>query len=219
MNLAAWSGVFGTWISVAAGATGGYAALQTYNEEVAKMEDARVVQTFALFEMFNNADLLQARQRVLDAANSGEPVVGHDLWMTLDFYDALEICVQRNLCDQDLAVRIFQPYAVPIWSGLNDVIVGGRSESDPNMGGGLEWMARLPPPGSPRAEASHGAASDYHNPDFPSEYHCRFLTSVTATQESSSQRNAAKRRERKCHDSTRLRLSRHQRFRSRVRLL
>ena len=48
MNLAAWSGVFGTWISVAAGATGGYAALQTYNEEVAKMEDARVVQTFAL---------------------------------------------------------------------------------------------------------------------------------------------------------------------------
>jgi hypothetical protein len=169
MNLAAWSGVFGTWISVAAGATGGYAALQTYNEEVAKMEDARVVQTFALFEMFSNADLLQARQRVLDAANSGEPVVGHDLWMTLDFYDALEICVQRNLCDQDLAVRIFQPYAVPIWSGLNDVIVGGRSESDPNMGGGLEWMARLPPPGSQRAEAAHGAASEYQNTDAPSE--------------------------------------------------
>jgi hypothetical protein len=146
MNLAAWSGVFGTWVSIAAAAGGGYMGLQTYNEEVAKMEDARVVQTFALYDMFSSDDRLQARQRILDAANGGSEYVGHDLWLTLDFYDALEVCVKRGLCDEDLAVRLFQPYAVPIWTGLSEQIIGGRTESDPNMGAGLQWMASLPTP-------------------------------------------------------------------------
>ena len=146
MNLAGWSGVLGTWVSIAAAGVGGYMGLQTYNEEVAKMEDARVVQTFALFEMFNSAERLQARQRIMDAANNDTPFEGHDLWITLDFYDALQICVERNLCDQDLAVRIFQPYAAPIWNGLSDEIINGRTQSDPNMGAGLQWMASLPPP-------------------------------------------------------------------------
>ena len=156
MNLAAWSGVIGTWISIAAAGVGGYTALQTYNEEVAKMEDARVVQTFALYDMFSSEDRLQARQRILDAANGGTEFTGHDLWLTLDFYDALEVCVKRNLCDQDLAVRLFQPYAAPIWNGLNAQIVGGRTESDPNMGGGLQWMASLPMP-SGMAEVASAA--------------------------------------------------------------
>ncbi|MEZ5960929.1 MAG: hypothetical protein R3C30_10965 [Hyphomonadaceae bacterium] len=146
MNMAAWSGVLGTWVSIAAAAGGGYLGLQTYNEEVAKMEDARVVQTFALYDMFSSEERLLARQRILDAANSGSPYVGHDLWLTLDFFDALEVCVKRDLCDQDLAVRLFQPYAVPIWTGLESEIVGGRTESDPNMGGGVEWLAGLPTP-------------------------------------------------------------------------
>ncbi|UPT63166.1 MAG: hypothetical protein M0D54_00900 [Hyphomonadaceae bacterium JAD_PAG50586_4] len=146
MNLAAWSSVLGTWVSIAAAGAGGYAALQTYNEEVAKLQDARVVQTFALFEMSNSTERLQARQRVMDAANTDAPLDPHDLWITLDFYDAVQICVDRALCDQDLAVRLFQPYAAPIWGGLSDQIVGGRTASDPNMGAGLQWMASLPTP-------------------------------------------------------------------------
>lgn len=156
LGLAGWSGILGTWVSIFGGLGGGYAALTTYGEEVAKMEDARVVQTFALFEMFNTAERLQARQRVLDAANGRTAYEGHDLWITLDFYDALMICVQRNLCDQDLAVRLFQPYAVPIWNGLSSDIVAGRTPSDPNMGEGVEWLANLQTPGV----AMQGAPGD-----------------------------------------------------------
>ncbi|MBY0568811.1 MAG: hypothetical protein K2P70_15955 [Hyphomonadaceae bacterium] len=144
MGVSGWSGVLGTWVSIVGVFGGGVAALNTYGEEVAKMEDARVVQTFALFEMFSSAERLQARQRILDAANSRTEYEGHDLWITLDFYDALQVCVERNLCDQDLAVRLFQPYAVPIWNGLSSDIVSGRTPSDPNMGAGIEWMASLP---------------------------------------------------------------------------
>lgn len=146
MNLASWSSVIGTWVGIGAAVFGGYTALQTYSEEVAKMEDARVVQTFGFLEMFNTSQRLQSRQLVMAAANGGEPVAGHDLWVTLDFFDALQICVARDLCDQDLAVRLFQPYAAPIWAGLGQQIVGGRTASDPNMGGGVEWLAGLPAP-------------------------------------------------------------------------
>lgn len=146
MNLASWSSVLGTWVGIGAAVFGGYTALQTYNEEVAKMEDARVVQTFSFLEMFNSSQRLQSRQLVMAAANGGEPIAGHDLWITLDFFDALQICVERNLCDQELAVQLFQPYAAPIWNGLGGEIVAGRTPSDPNMGGGVEWLANLPPP-------------------------------------------------------------------------
>ena len=35
---------------------------------------------------------------------------------------------------------------------MGEQIVGGRTESDPNMGGGLEWLAGLTPP-APVSEA------------------------------------------------------------------
>jgi hypothetical protein len=165
MNMAAWSGVLGTWVSIAAAAGGGYMGLQTYNEEVAKMEDARVVQTFALYDMFSSEERLLARQRILDAANGGTEFVGHDLWLTLDFFDALEVCVKRNLCDEDLAVRLFQPYAAPIWNGLSTQIVGGRTPTDPNMGGGVEWLAGLPSP----APMSTVEAQPEEEPEPPTE--------------------------------------------------
>lgn len=161
MGLSGWSAVLGTWVTIFGAAGGGYLALETYEFEVAKMEDARVVQTFALFELFNSTEVMQSRQRVLDAANDSEHVYeGRDLWVTLDFYDAVQICIERNLCDQDLAVRLFQPYAVPIWSGLADHIVAGRTASDPNMGGGLQWMASLPAP-APMTAASEPDQADF----------------------------------------------------------
>lgn len=160
MNIASWSSVIGTWVGIGAAAFGGYTALQTYNEEVAKMEDARVVQTFSFLEMFNSSQRLQSRQLVMAAANGGEPIAGHDLWVTLDFFDALQICVERGLCDQELAVQLFQPYAAPIWNGLGDEITAGRTESDPNMGGGVEWLASLPPPTPFVAESGEAPAPE-----------------------------------------------------------
>lgn len=165
MGLSGWSGVLGTWVGIVGAFGGGFAALTTYGEEVAKMEDARVVQTFALFEMFNSAERLQARQRILDAANSRTEYAGHDLWITLDFYDALQVCVERNLCDQDLAVRLFQPYAVPIWNGLSSDIISGRTPSDPNMGAGVEWMAALPTSGTTAESAQESPAEDASSMD------------------------------------------------------
>jgi len=168
MGLQGWSAVIGTWVSIVGAFLGGGAALTTYQDEVAKMEDARVVQTFQLFEMFNSPERLYARQRVMDAANSKTAFAPQDLWVTLDFFDALQICVHRDLCDEALSVRLFQPYAVPIWEGLGESIVSARTASDPGMGGGLEWLATLPPPeiaagsGAPAFTSQTGALQGLH---------------------------------------------------------
>ncbi len=148
MGLSGWSAIIGTWVTIFGGFGGGFAALNTYSEEVAKMEDARVVQTFALFEMFNSAERLEARESLFAHTKNGADLDANALYVVLDFYDALQICVERNLCDSDLAVRLFQSYAVPFWDSLGETITASRTESDPRFGAGLEWMAGLPLPAS-----------------------------------------------------------------------
>lgn len=149
MTFAGWSAVLATWIGIAGAVAGGYRALETYEKEVAKMEDARVVQTFALFDMFNNSERLHARQRIFDhihnegTAAQGEELSRNDIYVFVDFFDALQICVERDLCDRDLSKRLFQSYAVPVWDELGEAIVASRDENDPEFGGGLEWMAHL----------------------------------------------------------------------------
>lgn len=143
------SAVLGTWVSIIGAAVGGYMALQTYQEEVSKMEDARVVQTFGLFQMFNTGERLSARRAIyeyLRAKNSNDVnahVSPDDIYVFVDFYDALQICVERNLCDRDLSIRLFQSYAVPVWDDMEDELKGARTDSDPNFAGGLEWMTSL----------------------------------------------------------------------------
>lgn len=146
MGLSGWSAIVGTWVTILGGFGGGFAALNTYSEEVAKMEDARVVQTFTLFEMFNSAERLQARAQLFEHTKNGAELDANSLYVVLDFYDALQICVERNLCDSDLAVRLFQSYAIPFWEGMSGAIVASRTESDPRFGAGLEWMAAMPVP-------------------------------------------------------------------------
>jgi hypothetical protein len=147
-GLAGWSAIIATWVGIFGALGGGFMGLAKYGEEVDKMEDGKVVQTFSLFEMFNSSERLQSRQRIFDFMQKEEVVEmnNNDLYVFLDFYDALQVCVDRNLCDKDLSVRLFQSYAVPVWGHFEQTIIGGRTKSDPNFGGGLQWMASLPAP-------------------------------------------------------------------------
>jgi len=145
-GLAGWSAIIATWVGIMGAFGGGFMGLAKYGEEVDKMEDGKVVQTFALFEMFNSSERLASRQRIFDFMQKGGEMNNNDLYVFVDFYDALQVCVDRDLCDKDLSVRLFQSYAVPVWSEFDTQIVGGRTQSDPQFGGGLQWMAGLPAP-------------------------------------------------------------------------
>lgn len=145
-GLAGWSAIIATWVGIFGALGGGFMGLAKYGEEVDKMEDGKVVQTFALFEMFNSSERLASRQRIFEYMQKGGELNNNDLYVFVDFYDALQVCVDRSLCDKDLSVRLFQSYAVPVWKEFDELIIGARTESDPYFGGGLQWMANLPMP-------------------------------------------------------------------------
>lgn len=160
-GIAGWSAILATWVGIIGALGGGFMGLAKYGEEVAKMEDGKVVQTFALFEMFNSSERLASRQRIFEYMQKGGELNNNDLYVFVDFYDALQVCVDRSLCDKDLSVRLFQSYAVPVWNEFDEQIIGARTESDPHFGGGLQWMAGLPMP----ARAPEAAAAETAPPE------------------------------------------------------
>ena len=164
LNFMAVSTVLGTWVAIGGAAFGGMQALNTYQQEVAKMEDARVVQTFQLFEMFNSPSRLTARAHLFEHTKHQAELDPNDLYVILDFYDALQVCVERNLCDRDLANRLFHSYATPFWDSMGQEIVSGRTESDPNFGAGLQWLASLPPPAQLEAPSTSDATTTTETP-------------------------------------------------------
>ena len=162
-GVSGWSGIIATWVSIAGAFGGGIFGLQTYSEEVAKQQDARVVQTFELLEMFNSAERLEARAAVFDHIWNDTYLESNDLYVMMDFFDALQICVERNLCERDLAIRLFQSYAVPFWGGMDTMILNSRTDSDPNFGAGLQWLAAQPVP--PPLEATPASTPEAASPE------------------------------------------------------
>lgn len=66
-----WSAILATWVGVLGAGWGGLEALAKYDEEIKRTADASVVQTFALYEMFNRAEMLDVRQRITEALALG----------------------------------------------------------------------------------------------------------------------------------------------------
>ena len=63
-TIAGWSAVLATWIGIIGAGWGGLRALATYDEEIKRTADATIVQTFALYDMFNSSQMLSVRQNV-----------------------------------------------------------------------------------------------------------------------------------------------------------
>ena len=66
-----------------------------------------------------------------------------DLYVYVDFFDAVQVCVQRALCNADLVDRLLKPYAD--FELLKDRIVQVReAEKDQQLkhvfGEGIEWI-------------------------------------------------------------------------------
>lgn len=140
------SAMAATWVGVASAIAGGWLGLQTYRSDVDREADARVVQTFALYDTFNGDGMLAARRAVLDAMGRGAAPDSVDMFVFVDFFDTVEACVARDLCDDDLVQTIFAPYAKGTWPLLQTRVEGTRRAEDGlglerPFGAGYEWLA------------------------------------------------------------------------------
>ena len=67
-----------------------------------------------------------------------------DVFVYFDFFDALQICVESEICDMAVSIELFKPYAVEVWNSMHSEVLGYRELGNPKFGLGVEWLAMLP---------------------------------------------------------------------------
>jgi hypothetical protein len=117
------------WLGVIGAIVGGLIALSTYRDQVNKQVDERGQSAFALAEEFGSSEYMTLRNKI--SAQGSEPSVDYlERPLTPDvatrqqvhefvgFFDRVQICVEAGMCDKRTTQRLFQPYAVGFWAGL-----------------------------------------------------------------------------------------------------
>ncbi len=193
MGLVGWSTILATWVGIAGGGFGLYTTIHDNQEAAAKAQalaekefaaqseawekeiSGQKAQTLRMFEIFNGGEMLAAREKIYDyiqLPENAEPKLT-DILIYFDFFDALKICVENYLCDQDVAVRLFQGYSLDAWQLEGDVKLM-RKEFDILFADGVEWMTNLP--AAPEVSIAEAATS----PD-PEPEEAPVAAAVTAT--------------------------------------
>jgi hypothetical protein len=114
--------------------------LSTYREDITKA----IVANNAAINAAAKLGADQLRDAVLDVVQKSQ--IETDLLMTMDFFDAVATCVERNLCDRDTAQRLFSPRARDLLNVFYQYMQVRRTTSaGPDFGIGLEFMARMKP--------------------------------------------------------------------------
>lgn len=165
MGIVGWSTILATWVGIAGGGFGLFTAIKDNQEAAAKAQtlaekefqaqseawekemSGQKAQTLKMFEIFNGSEMLSAREKIynyIQSTKDAEPKLT-EILIYFDFFDALKICVENRLCDEDVAVRLFQGYAFDVWE-LETDIKQLRQEFDILFADGVEWMTNLPRP-------------------------------------------------------------------------
>jgi len=188
-GFATWSRTIATWVGVIGVGIGGWTAIDQQQKAIAAEQaqaekdyelmlrqfdqdvKATYIETFKMFEIFNRAEQLRAREKIYaDELDGPDAMKLNDVFIYFDFFDALKICVEDFICDPDVAAKLFKPYAVDAWELFEADAVAYR-ETDARrktFGQGVEWIAKFDPATlmpeeaageapAPEAEAAEGA--------------------------------------------------------------
>lgn len=151
------------WASLIFGVIAGVVALQAYQTEVRKNVDERVVRAFEMQERFDSLEFRNLRTQVSKAGQLGlfcsatnEPrfeISDQDLYAFVGFFDAVEMCVEEQICNRGTAMRLFEPFANGYYPGLKKHIAAVRAAekidnfpSSAQYAHGLQILARHPVP-------------------------------------------------------------------------
>jgi hypothetical protein len=138
-------------------------ALEQYREARAA---ARIAQTLDMFKTYNAAPFTSYREKLTKALIKYEDEIYVaakdentflDLQLRLlrqedietetlllfDFFDGVAVCVTSSLCDNDTAIKLFQPRAADIYMNFYQYMAHQRGKSPTRrFGVGLEAIAR-----------------------------------------------------------------------------
>ena len=141
-----------------------YAAFQWYGVKV----DGQIKQVLALYDKYNsdpiftyrrNLDLMLSDPDLSNAIQKGDSPAYVKTLMQLmtpdkvsyldilsDFFDGLSVCVSTHLCQEDVAIRLFQPIAKNLRHDFGPYILEVRKNNGvPNFADGIAEFARKTP--------------------------------------------------------------------------
>lgn len=161
-RIASLSNAVATWVGVLSAVTGGYMALDSYQEDTRKRVDERQQAAFAQVGTFLGRDFVPIRDKVRSYVQArwscdGQPFQSFGLSETelstyIEMFDMVEACRSAGLCDAATVERFFSPYARSGFPVLRDFVEATRTTNnalqlDVPFGSGFERLAGDDPKG------------------------------------------------------------------------
>jgi hypothetical protein len=160
---AEWAQVISALVGAIAAAVAVMATYQSMEVGKRQNDDAKTLQTLQFFATFNSQDMLGIRHKISNEdwcvrylynnnpadreAYSNYPPETHpspeEIYMVVDFFDALDNSCNQSLCNQNFTLTLFRPYAQDMYEKLAKFIIdarhGGRADT---FGKGMADLAQ-----------------------------------------------------------------------------
>ena len=130
------SGMLVSWLGLIAAIVGGYATFHQYRESVAKQVDDRSTAAINFVMQFQNMQMLPLREKIYDyifcrSDCAAKTPSNSQVFAFVEFFDGIQYCADRNLCDATIIRDIFTPYATWHWPCLRPTIQAVRNTEAP----------------------------------------------------------------------------------------
>ncbi|MGE0740319.1 MAG: hypothetical protein AB7O98_03180 [Hyphomonadaceae bacterium] len=168
MNIDTLSKSVATWVSVVAAIVAAIIGYLSFQQANAQRREDRIIQTFAFVDRLHSPEMMVIREKLDNEAwcdvyvGDTNPVAGeveaaavaieppaeerpeltrHEINSFIDMFDAVQICLDQNLCNRDFAAQLFGPYARSLYGELSQFILDERQRRDPGVGRGIETLS------------------------------------------------------------------------------
>ncbi len=145
------SNIAATWIGLAVATAGGYATFHQYRDSVSKQVDDRATAALNFVMHFQSQHMLPLRDKVYNAIFCGDDcaskrVTNSELFAFIEFFDVVNLCVDKGQCDAEIVRDVFGSYATWHWPCLSSFVEATRrSEAEFKLakpfGHGLQSLA------------------------------------------------------------------------------
>lgn len=144
------STIAATWVGIISALYGGHAAYNQYSKSVAKQLDDRATMAINFVTQFQSAHMMALREKIYGVIFCGnacetKTVSNSEFFAFVEFFDAVNYCAERNLCDREIIKDVFGSYATWHWPCLaRDIKAVRRGEEQFGLsrayGHGLETL-------------------------------------------------------------------------------
>ncbi len=153
------------WLGLIAACVGGYAGLLEYEQQNDKTLDEASMNAINFVLRFQDPEFMRIREAVTGYIFEGGAAPNFtELSAYVEFFDAVYVCVENNLCDVEVVNASLQTYALGHWPCLAPDVLAVRAREvsaglPDSYGRGLEHFAGATPAAQGGAQEAEGGSA------------------------------------------------------------